>query len=137
MGSMKWDAKCQTHVGRKKAIAQTTVRRTVAETVYSVRVERMNKGVKCLIFASLWIPNVRWDRNCPVNCGPNEMLCPKGADENGCELPGYCQHNDPTAICQTPCAPVCMDGEHPCPTQKDDRGCEMPASCSAKGECPA
>merc|ERR1712079_132111 len=59
---------------------------------------------------------------CPVTCGPNETYCPKGADENGCEYPGYCQHNDPTAICQTPCAPVCMDGEHPCPTQKDDRG---------------
>merc|ERR1712203_1107037 len=53
------DAKCQIHVGPKKAIAQTTVQRTVAETVYNVRVERMNKGVQCLIFASLWIPNVR------------------------------------------------------------------------------
>merc|ERR1719284_2169272 len=37
---------------------------------------------------------------CPVNCGQNEMYCPGGFDANQCEMPGWCNPYDVTALCQ-------------------------------------
>merc|ERR1712018_295270 len=74
---------------------------------------------------------------CPPACNPeNQIYCPGWVDpETGCEWEGYCQHYEPTAICQHSCPMQCPFGEYPCWMGFDDLGCPLPEICSDGGIC--
>ena len=74
--------------------------------------------------------------------GPNEKLCPKGEDRNGCPRPKYCYRWDsdksPHLECKVNCPATCnLLFERPCPPTYDIHGCEEEPVCTRfEEQCP-
>lgn len=80
---------------------------------------------------------------CPVQCGPGEMTCYGGHDENGCEYGDICvpmkgpMGNDGKE-CQAYCPVHCSGHEVYCPGGMGSNGCPGPDFCIPHGmACPA
>ena len=74
--------------------------------------------------------------HCPMNCGPEEMVCPGPVDDNGCMGAETCMLMK-DGNCVNHCPMHCGPQDMVCPGGKDPEGCMMPDVCAPKGgECP-
>jgi hypothetical protein len=75
--------------------------------------------------------------HCPIECPPDELLCPGQINENGCVDPDVCvkretktEGSDKGGLCPGWCPPICRHGELRCPSQVDPcDGCPTEEIC--------
>ena len=72
--------------------------------------------------------------HCPTTCGSHDMMCPGGADDNGCPMPDFCMPSDGPVgtdgnACPSTCPTMCGPEEVWCSGGYDSNNCEMPNTC--------
>ena len=98
----------------------------------------MNAFLATILFAAAAVSGC--PEMAPVECMPEDMVCPGGLDWEGCPMPDMCMPSkgpmgydgiECPAYCPTNCGPE----DQWCYGGMDANGCEMPATCMPmKGE---
>ena len=79
-----------------------------------------------LILPTLAFACPSWD---PVNCGPDELLCPGSVDPEGCAMPDFCEPNTGFENCPGICPTMCPPDKIQCWGGFDSNGCLKPDTC--------
>merc|ERR1739846_76170 len=67
---------------------------------------------------------------CPMQCGEDQMLCPRAPDGQGCPMHDDCQPSKAAkAECPAHCPTRCGQNDLTCPQGTDGQGCPMPDIC--------
>ena len=71
----------------------------------------------------------------PIECGPEEFMCPGGMDAEGCPMPDLCWPSkgpmgwDGETECPSNCPTMCSGEDMMCPGGMDSNGCMFPDTC--------
>ena len=71
----------------------------------------------------------------PIECGPEEFMCPGGMDPEGCPMPDLCWPSkgpmgwDGETECPSNCPVMCSGEDMMCPGGMDSNGCMFPDTC--------
>merc|ERR1712061_875167 len=80
-------------------------------------------------------PNVMCPFHCPPECNEQELVCPGGEDQNGCQHPEMCVSatipglNGAECPNECPTEMQCAPEEQACDGGHDDAGCPLPKVC--------